>query len=450
MRTGVLLILSLLLVQCKTPQPARPEARYDMNPLAVPLSSLHIPVTITHQDLQRIIRQGVTGQSFASPETTKDGLSWSMKVQRDIRVELTGQQIRSVIPIDVHVARSLGFTTLKANGELEVTLHTLFQIRDDWTVQTWTTLEGYDWIRKPVAQVAGLQIPVGALTGLLLDYSRPRLTRAIDDQISKNVDLRALLAPLWTVMRRPIQVSESMNLWFRFEPRVAGIEGFVTDPNGLHSAVHLSGLSRLKAGGPPTLIDPEIDPRFAAAAGNRDSLRLVIHTEIPYDEAERLAENNLIGKTFGEGKRQVTVEGIDLFGQSDHVIASLRLTGAYKGTVHLRGKPVLNNEAHQVELSALDFDVETRNVLHRSASWLFKANIRSTLGKALVFPLGQDMNQVAEEIRRTINTTRPGPWIHLDAGPLDLRLRDILLTPEGMVLDFLLSGRMDIHLKALD
>jgi hypothetical protein len=177
---------------------------------------------------------------------------------------------------------------------------------------------------------------------------------------------------------------------------------------------------------------------------------MAIHTEIPYTAAEQMAEENLIGSVFGTGKKQVTVEGIDLHGQHDHLIISLRLSGAYKGVVHLRGKPVHNMEKNQVELANLDFDVQTRNVLHRSAAWLFKGNIRSTLENALVFPLENDLNKVAVEIRQNINSLKPGPWIWMEAGEMDLRLRDIILTPDGMVLDFLLSGQLAIHLKALD
>jgi hypothetical protein len=94
--------------------------------------------------------------------------------------------------------------------------------------------------------------------------------------------------------------------------------------------------------------------------------------------------------------------------------------------------------------------MHTRNVLHRSAAWLFKANIRSSLEKALVFPLEEDIGMVSREIRTAINQFQPGPWIRMEAGPLDLRMEAIRLTQEGMVLDFLLAGRMDIHLKALE
>jgi hypothetical protein len=450
-KSGLLLAALILLIACRSTRPLRPEARYDMSTSTIPLSSIYIPVHITRADLKQMVNRAVSGLSLDNQAQPMDGFTWSMAIRREVRVELEGQQIHTVLPIDVHLRKELGITALRANGELQLGLKTLFNIREDWSVQTHTTLVEHQWLRRPVAQVAGMNIPVSGLTNLIIDYSRPRLTRAIDQQIRENVDLRALLAPLWTVLRRPVQVSESMDLWFRFEPRLAGMEPFDSDASGLHSAVHLSGVARLKAGGAPSLIDPEKDPQFALQHQQRkDSLRIPIHTEIPWAQAERIATQNIVGKTFGSKGQEVSVQAIELYGQDDQLIISAKLSGNYKGTVHLRGRPWLNLQKNQVELADLDFDMHTRNVLHRSAAWLFKANIRSSLEKALVFPLEEDIGMVSREIRTAINQFQPGPWIRMEAGPLDLRMEAIRLTPEGMVLDFLLAGRMDIHLKALE
>lgn len=448
---ALLLPVLLLLFGCKTTQPARPEPLYNMIPTATaPLSSLYVPVHITRGDLQRMVNRAVAGLPMSNADRPMDGFTWTLAIKRPMQVELDGKQIISVIPLDVALRKELGITSLRGNGELEVTLRTHFNIREDWSVQTYTTLDQHRWLRRPVAQVAGMNIPVSSLTNLILEYSRPQLTKAIDAQIKENVDLRALLAPLWTVLRRPVQVSETMDLWFRFEPRLAGIEAFTSKADGLYSAVHLSGVSRLKAGAAPELIDPSREPQFAMAASRKDSLRMLIHTEVPYDQAERIAEANLIGQTYGTGRQQVRIEGIDLFGQGDHLITSVRLSGSYKGTVHLRGKPVYNAALNRIEMADLDYDVQTRNVLHRSASWLFKSNIRSTFVRALVFPLEENLDQVRQEIQASLQTFSAGPWIRMEAGEMYLRLEDLYLQPEGFRLDFLLSGQLKIHLKAID
>jgi hypothetical protein len=444
------LLFALLIGACKSPQPLRPEPQYDMTHPIVPLSSLYVPVRISKTDLIRMVNQAVKNLKMDNSNQPKDGYTWSMAITKPLNVDLEGHQILSTIPLDVSVKKDLGITSLRAAGELEVTLRTLFHIREDWTVQTYTTLEKHRWLRKPVARVAGLNLPIGALTDWVIDYSRPKLTSTIDKQIEENVDLRAMLAPLWTVLKRPIQLSESMDLWFRFEPRLAGIEPFTSDKDGLHSAVHLTGLSRIKAGGEPTLIDPDKDPQFGMAGTKKDSLRMIIHTEIPYAQAERMAEDNLIGQKFGSGKQEVTVEGIDLYGQGEYLIASLFLKGGYKGQVHLRGKPHLNIEKNQIELADFDFDIQTRNILHRSAAWLFKGNIRNALHESLVFPLEDNLGKVTKEINGHINNFKPGPWIRLDTPGLGLDLQEIRLTTEGMMMDFLLSGQVVVHLKAFD
>ena len=110
----------------------------------------------------------------------------------------------------------------------------------------------------------------------------------------------------------------------------------------------------------------------------------------------------------------------------------------------------MNVRDNVIELQDVDFDVQTRNVLHRSAAWLFKGNIRSSLEQALRFPLEENLGQVRKEINDQLNRLPVGPWIRLSTPGLNLSVHEINLTPEGIAVHLLLSGRLEVRLTGLN
>lgn len=416
----------------------------------VPISTLYVPVHLTRDVLESMIQQTIQELDLQTFRGNQNGWIWNAALTGKVGLDLQGQEIISRIPLDIEIFKDIGISTLSAKGDLEVQLRTLYNIRPDWTVQTYTTLESHRWTKRPLARIGMFTLPIGGITDLIIRSSQQQMTRSIDEEIQKALDLRVLLTPLWTALKRPRLISESMQIWFRFEPQVAGIEAFEDRGGTLHSAVHIQGLARVKAGGEPSLVNPTSQPEYALVEDHQDSLRIVIHTEIPYEQAERLAEEQLIGQTFSSGSKTVTVEGIDLYGQGTYLIASVRLAGAYKGQVHLRGTPVFNLAKNQIELADFDFDLQTKNVLHRSAAWLFKGNIRSSFAEQLHFPLESNLNLVRDEINTQLNQLQAGPWIKLSTPGLHLTLDDIVLTPEGMALNVLLSGLVEVNLAAFE
>lgn len=452
MRLTFLFLFGVFLVVqgCKTVQPPAPHQSYTMSLPPVPVSTLYVPVNLTRDVLESMIQQTLQDFDLQTFRGNQSGWIWNAALTGKVGLNLQGQEVISRIPLDIEIFKDIGISTLSAKGNLEVQLRTLYNIRPDWTVQTYTTLESHRWTKKPTARIGMFTLPIGGITDLIIRSGQQQMTRTIDEEIQKALDLRVLLTPLWTALKRPRLVSESMQIWFRFEPQVAGIQAFENKGGTLHSAVHIRGLARVKAGSEPTLANPAAQPEYALVEDHQDSLRIMIHTEIPYEQAERLAEEQLIGQTFSSGKKTVKVEGIDLFGQGSHLIASVRLAGAYKGQIHLRGTPVFNLAKNRIELTDFDFDLQTKNVLHRSAGWLFKGNIRSAFAEQLNFPLESNLNQVRDEINAQLNQLQLGPWIKLTTAGLHLTMDDVILTPEGMALNILLSGLVEVNLAAFE
>jgi hypothetical protein len=60
-------------------------------------------------------------------------------------------------------------------------------------------------------------------------------------------------------------------------------------------------------------------------------------------------------------------------------------SGSHEGTVAFTGKPFYNEETKSIEVANLDYDLVTRDLLLKTAKWLFNKRIISELKKHTTF-----------------------------------------------------------------
>jgi hypothetical protein len=75
-------------------------------------------------------------------------------------------------------------------------------------------------------------------------------------------------------------------------------------------------------------------------------------------------------------------------------VVNTRLSGSFNGEIYFIGKPEFNALDNTIEVRDLDFHVDTRNTLLRSASWLFKGTIKKKMASAMSFPLADNIGAV--------------------------------------------------------
>ena len=90
-------------------------------------------------------------------------------------------------------------------------------------------------------------------------------------------------------------------------------------------------------------------PDFAFSHNVPDDFNIQLGTSISYLEAANLAKQHLVGETYNSGRRYVTIEDIELFGQEDKLVINVLLSGSYTGSVYMVGRPVYNLKKNQID-----------------------------------------------------------------------------------------------------
>src|SRR5690606_17122909 len=101
-----------------------------------------------------------------------------------------------------------------------------------------------------------------------------------------------------------------------------------------------------------------------------DKLNVVVAAVSTYESASKVLTKNFQGQEFGDDKRKVTVQKVDLWNKDGKMIIALEMTGSVNGTIYLAGYPNYNAVTKEIYFDQLDYVLDTKSALMRTANWL--------------------------------------------------------------------------------
>ena len=81
------------------------------------------------------------------------------------------------------------------------------------------------------------------------------------------------------------------------------------------------------------------------------------------------------------------------------IFTRLQFSGKKRGTLFIKGEPVFDPLTQQIELKNVDFDLDTKSTLLKTAKWLFSDRILQEITKASK----QDLRPQLSELQKTLN-----------------------------------------------
>jgi len=181
-----------------------------------------------------------------------------------------------------------------------------------------------------------------------------------------------------------------------------------------------------------------------------EELALLVSDEVSYEEAERLAKEEAAGETYDYGKRSFTVEDINLYGQEDQLVVDVLLSGSYNGNVYLTGRPVYDDRDNAVVIKDLKYTLKTKNVLFKTAGWLLKSTFKNKIEETLNFYLDYNLEAAKKQLKEQLSSYNVTNGVLLNGDLNELTITDAVLTPRGMKVDVLLTGKLNVLINGLN
>ncbi len=434
-------VCTTLLAACGTSKLVAPEAEYETMERVDGPSVLTLPVRVWREELVRLINDQTGALLYEDVDPDSD---LKMRIGKYGRIDLrfADDTIFYDVPLDIWLRQELLVGGVEAQGKIRLQFATRWQIDSSWQLSTQTRLSGYEWSERPRLKVAGLSLPITAIANLVLDKMGHRIAGQIDTLVQEQFALRQMVEEGWLSLHAPVLLSEAYRSWLLFQPERVGLTRPRTSPDSLAFEVIMWARPELVIGEAPLAVRPLPLPPLEWVDTTDGTFVLVLETSVPFEEAERMANEAMVGYTYTFGKRKATVEAISLYGKGSKLVVRTRLSGAYEGDVFFLGKPRYNAPRNRIELEEVAFDFGTRRFLMRSAAWLFKGYLRKQVEENLNFYLDYNLEEIKQSIQEQLSRYELAPGVWLRGELAELGVQHTWIAPEGIRVQVVLSGHL--------
>ena len=376
-------------------QPQRPMESYQP-PTEVPpsVSTVNIPVRLNAAEIERLLNNRLSGVIYEDKNLEDDGLMMNATKSQNINIRLDGLQMNYRVPLKLWVFKKVfGNRGFEAEGELALTFRTTININPDWTVQPVTELVGYDWIKNMAMKTGFGSIDVKYIANIIIDRSKSTLTSAIDQQLRNQFQIKSSLEEAWQLMQRPVSMNSSYGTWWvKLTPQSIAMTPFRTTGDVIESTITATSYAEVVAGTQQPNFYPNTTlPPFQLGGAAVNDFAANLTTDISMKEAESMAKTYVLNQKFYPGGKEIVVRDIQLFGQNDKIVVNVSFSGSYEGSLYLIGRPIFNPQKNTIEMEDLDYDLQSKDFMLRSAKWLFDKVILKKMKEACVFPLDENV-----------------------------------------------------------
>jgi len=291
--------------------------------------------------------------------------------------------------------------------------------------------------------VAGIKLNVSNEVKPLLDKTVSEQVASLANRLRNDASLENAARKQWSQMCRSISLGQAAagapNLWLEVKPTRA----FAAQPKILADWVILTLGVEAETRIVPSQTKPDcpFPARLDLVAGlDQGKVTLGVPIDVPFTELNRVMELQLKGKTFpetGDGAGQVTVLASSIAASGDRLLISLRVkakeTKSWFGfggeaTVHIWGKPVLDQQSQIMRLADITLDVRSE-----AAFGLLGTAARAAvpyLQKALADHAVADLKPFAASALKSIDASinafeKPAEGVEIEASVTSLRLTGI-------------------------
>lgn len=433
----------------------KPAESYQTIPYKPTISSIYLPIKMKQEALVQRINKQMTGLLYEDNNMADDNLMVKVWKRDNISLSITGTTIDYRLPLRVWLRTGVtkfGFT-LAQDLEIELALkyRTVFAIKPNWDLECSTVSAGYEWLSDPYIDVKGVKIPVKTIASGIINRSQDKLCKMIDEQAKQYINIRQYVQDAWAQLQQPILLNPTYHVWLQLTPTEINLSPFTTDKGIVSTHVGMQAISEVFiASSAPLRKELSFLPSFKMMPKVPNELKLNIGIELPYKEAEQMAAGALVGKSFEQDGRRVTVKEIQLYGSNGKAVVSTLLEGSFNGRIYLTGIPEYNSEKKAIEIGRLDFDIETRNVLLKSAGWLFKSGILKRIAEKAVFPIGEDLSNAQATANANLSNNQAVKNMTLNGHIDKMDVSDIVLSPDAFKIIGVAEGQLDVSIDGLD
>ena len=319
----------------------------------------------------------------------------------------------------------------------------------NWKVNTNTKLEKIDWNDSPTMSILGKNMPITYLINPAVSIFRSKIEKKIDESISKSMDFKPNVLDALQKICTPFEMNAAYQSWLRIVPT----ELYTTEAKLIKENINLQMGIKCNM---ETLIGMKPETRF-----DKDKIILKPVSKMPedvsanivavstYNDASRIMTKNFGGQIFGEDSKKVTVQKVDIWHKAGKMVIALEVLGSINGKIYLIGFPQYNSETKEIFFDQLDYALDTKSRLMRSANWLAQSLILKKIQKMCRYSITPNLDEAKKNMATYLNNFSPMPGVFVNGKIENIDFQKIQLTNKGVVAFVKVKGNVSVNVDGL-
>jgi len=419
------------------------------------VSTVSVPINIPIPALQRSVNEQTKGTLYRINDLSYTKVErLSMKVWKEAPILIRGyknDQFEITVPlktwlkggVDTEVLGVSIKRSISTNLGMRIKFLTKIDLDQNWKVNTHTRILNYKWTKAPSIKLGPIRIPLKFLANKLIDTQLDYISKIIDTEIKKQINLRQMLGGVWNQVQAPFLVSEEYKTWVRIEPTDLLMTPISTRKQTLSTTVGMRGYAAAFVGNKPASGRRQL-PNLTIKKTLNNRFKVYLQSKISKSYALQVAKQNFLNKTYTSGKRKVKIVGMNLYGSGEKIVVQAQLEGSLNGTIFLSGTPVFDPEKQTIVINDLNFNLDTRNKLIKVANWLFHRKFIRKIKEAIQLPMKETLEDTKKEAQKMLENYKVTDGITLKGTLDDLHIDKIVMTPDSIITWILASGQMKV------
>lgn len=460
-RISVLFIALFLLVSCSStskinalkpePEDASPLI-YDNKP-----SFISLPVALKIKDIENQTNKFLTGIIYEDNNIADDDYTVSIWKQARIVIENDNGKIKTVLPLKVNVKYRIGtnklgvdlYNTQEFNFNGMITLMSSINL-NNWKLKTKTEFKSIVWKESPSIKVFGKDMPITYLINPAIQVFKSKIEKAIDEAIQESMDFKPNVLDALDKIATPSEMSPEYESWLRIVPTELYATEAQLKGQNIVMQMGLKCTIETLIGQQPKKIFDKNKIVLKPVTKMPDNFAANIIAVSTYKDASKIITKNFQGQEFGSGSRKVKVMNVSLWHKNDKIVIALDLTGSLTGTIYLTGLPKYNENTKEIYFDDLDYAIDTKSSLIRTANWLASGTILKKMEESCRYSLQPNLEEGKKTMLKYLSNFSPMPGVFVNGKMGEIGFTDVQLTNKAILAFLTVTGKVAIKVDGLE
>lgn len=418
-------------------------------------SFVNMPLEITLKEIENQLNKSLSGQIYDDTNLEDDKTEMKITKTAPIRLIEKNGKIQTILPLKIWAKFKYGTDFMSLNDTREINLNgTITMISDvklsNWKMSTNSKIEDFSWSESPSILVAGKNVPITYIINPTLSIFKSKIAKKIDEAIESSCDFKPYVLDVLEKMSTPFLTSEVYQTWFKLIP----IEVYVTDAVLGKSKINMDlGLKcnmQTMVGVKPKSTFDRNAIQFKPVTSVPNKVMANVVAISTYESASQIITSNFQGKEFATGSRKIVIQKVEMWQKDGKIIIALDMTGSMNGTIYLSGIPNYNAITKEIYFDQMDYVLNTKGVLTKTANWLLQGVILKKIQENCRYSIKENLDEGKKSLLPYLNNFSPMKGVFVNGTLNDFEFEKVEVTDKAMIAFITTTGKMNVKIDGMD